>query len=57
MRDIEAIVLMVGLLGLMFGVIVGIRADLMGASDIFGIVVTILLFLYLGYALIRGEDL
>jgi K+-transporting ATPase KdpF subunit len=29
----------------------------MGASDIFGIVVTILLFLYLGYALIRGEDL
>jgi K+-transporting ATPase KdpF subunit len=29
----------------------------MGASDIFGIVVTILLFFYLCYALIRGENL
>jgi K+-transporting ATPase KdpF subunit len=29
----------------------------MGASDIFGIVVTIVLVLYLGYALIRGENL
>jgi K+-transporting ATPase KdpF subunit len=35
----------------------GAREDLMSASDIFGLVVTIAVFLYLVYALLRGERL
>ena len=34
-----------------------IRASLMAGSDIFGLVVSILLFVYLCYALFRGENL
>jgi hypothetical protein len=29
----------------------------MSASDLFGLIVSALLFLYLGYALVRGEKL
>lgn len=29
----------------------------MGASDIFGLVVSVILFVYLCYALVRGENL
>ena len=57
MLDVYSVVLMVGVLAAMVGLVWALGASVMSAGSVFGLVISIAAFLYLSYALFRGENL
>ena len=55
MADIEALAVALACFAFAFALLFALERVLMAASDIFGLIVAIGIFMYLVYALLRGE--